>query len=88
MDEKCTTENIPDLTGKVIIVTGGNSGVGFEAVKEFARKGAKTIMASRNLDKAKKALGKIQKIIPKKMKRKGVWRVYKINPLRKKEDKK
>jgi NAD(P)-dependent dehydrogenase (short-subunit alcohol dehydrogenase family) len=64
MGEKWTTENIPDMTGMVIIVTGGNSGIGFEAVKEFAHKGAKTIMASRNLDKAKKALAKIQKKIP------------------------
>ena len=61
---KWTKENIPDITGKVIIVTGGNSGIGFEAAKEFARKGAKTILACRNLDKAKKAAEKIKKKIP------------------------
>ena len=40
---------MPDLTGKVIIVTGANSGVGYEAAKEFARKGAQTILACRNM---------------------------------------
>jgi NAD(P)-dependent dehydrogenase (short-subunit alcohol dehydrogenase family) len=49
---KWTTENMPDLTGKVIIVTGSNSGIGFEAAQEFARKGAHTILACRNMDKA------------------------------------
>lgn len=62
--ENWTTANIPDLTGKVIIVTGGNSGIGFEAAKEFARKGAKTILACRNMDKAEAALAEIKAEIP------------------------
>jgi len=44
---KWTTENIPDLTGKVIIVTGGNSGLGYESVKAFAGKGAEIILTCR-----------------------------------------
>jgi len=59
-----TTNNIPDLTGKVIIVTGANSGIGYEAAKEFARKGAQTILACRSVDKAQRALKKIQTEIP------------------------
>lgn len=46
--EKWTTNNVPDLTGKVIIVTGGNCGLGFEAVKIFASKGAYVVLTSRN----------------------------------------
>ncbi|MFX0052403.1 MAG: oxidoreductase [Candidatus Hermodarchaeota archaeon] len=65
MIDKWTTDDIPDLTGKVIIVTGANSGVGFEAAKEFARKGAETILACRNMEKANKAANKIKKEIPK-----------------------
>lgn len=64
MSEQWTTENIPDLTGKVVIITGGNSGIGYEAAKEFARKGAQIILASRNKNKAKAALSRIQTEIP------------------------
>lgn len=55
---------MPDLTGKVIIVTGANSGIGYEAAKEFARKGAQTILACRSMDKAETALAQIQAEIP------------------------
>ena len=59
-----TTADMPDLTGKVIIVTGANSGIGFEAAKEFARKGAQTILACRSMDKAEVALAEILTEIP------------------------
>lgn len=64
MDEKWTADDIPDLTGKVIIVTGSNSGIGFEAAKEFARKGALTILACRNMNKAQAAQDLIQASSP------------------------
>lgn len=53
--EKWTTNNIPDLTGKVIIVTGGNSGLGYESVKAFAEKGAEVVLASRSLERGNAA---------------------------------
>jgi NAD(P)-dependent dehydrogenase (short-subunit alcohol dehydrogenase family) len=59
-----TTNNIPDLAGKVIIVTGANSGIGYEAAKELARKGAQTILACRSVDKAQRALNQIRVEIP------------------------
>ena len=64
VSEDWTVENIPDLTGKVIIVTGANSGIGFEAAKEFTRKGAQTILGCRSMDKAQAALADIQAEIP------------------------
>ena len=59
-----TTADMPDLSGKVIIVTGANSGIGYEAAKEFARKGAKTILACRSMEKALAALNQIRVEIP------------------------
>ena len=59
-----TTEHIPDLTEKVVIVTGANTGIGFEAAREFSRKGAETILACRDEIKANKALWNIRKEIP------------------------
>ncbi|MEZ4773242.1 MAG: oxidoreductase [Bacteroidia bacterium] len=62
--EKWTTDNIPNLTGKVIIVTGGNSGIGYESVKAFAEKGAQVVMASRSAEKAQVAKTEIRKSTP------------------------
>lgn len=45
-----------DLTGKVAIVTGGNSGIGLETVKTLASVGATVIVPARNIEKAKKNL--------------------------------
>ncbi len=45
-------EQVPDQTGRVVIVTGSNSGIGLETARVLAGKGATVIMACRNLDKA------------------------------------
>ncbi len=60
--EKWTTENIPELKGKVIIVTGGNSGLGYESVKAFAKNGAEVILTSRSIEKGEAAKTKIGKV--------------------------
>jgi NAD(P)-dependent dehydrogenase (short-subunit alcohol dehydrogenase family) len=60
--EKWTEANIPDLNGKVIIVTGGNSGLGFESVKAFAQNGAKVVLTSRTKEKGESAKNKIGKV--------------------------
>lgn len=64
MSKKWTSENIPDLTGKTIIVTGSSSGIGFETAKELAAKGAKVIIAVRNREKGKTAIERINKEHP------------------------
>lgn len=61
---KWSTTDIPDLSGKQIIVTGGNSGLGFEAVKALAQKNAHVILACRNLKKGEEARAKIVNLNP------------------------
>ena len=56
-----TITDIPDLTGRTVIVTGGNSGLGFESVKAFALKGAHVILACRSLNKGEEAKKQITK---------------------------
>lgn len=53
--EKWTVEEIPDLAGKVGIVTGSNIGIGLAITKELAKKGCEVVMACRNMEKAEKA---------------------------------
>jgi NAD(P)-dependent dehydrogenase (short-subunit alcohol dehydrogenase family) len=56
---KWTAENIPSQNGKVVIVTGSSSGIGYEAARVLANKEAKVIIAVRNLDKGETAKEKI-----------------------------
>jgi NAD(P)-dependent dehydrogenase (short-subunit alcohol dehydrogenase family) len=58
------TTDMPDLSGKVIVLTGANSGIGFEAAKAFAHKGAKVVLACRDLEKANKSINEIAKDLP------------------------
>lgn len=56
--------HMPDLSGKVVIVTGGNTGIGFQSAMAFAGNGADTILACRNEKKALNALGLIKNKFP------------------------
>ncbi|KXN81048.1 hypothetical protein AN958_06170 [Leucoagaricus sp. SymC.cos] len=54
------TDDIPDLSGKVIIVTGGNSGIGKETVKALLFKRAKVYIASHNEERANAAIQELE----------------------------
>lgn len=51
-----------DLTGKVVIVTGGNTGIGLETTKTLANAGATVIVPARDIEKAKKNLENIPSV--------------------------
>lgn len=55
-----TKSNIPDLSGKIAIVTGSNTGIGFETAKALFEAGAQVTIAARDVEKAKNAIQKIQ----------------------------
>jgi NAD(P)-dependent dehydrogenase (short-subunit alcohol dehydrogenase family) len=61
---KWTTTDIPDQTGRVAVVTGANTGLGYETAAALATKGAHVVLAVRNLDKGKDAAGRIEQATP------------------------
>ena len=50
-----TAGDIPELHGQAVVVTGGNSGIGYEAALALAGKGARVILAVRNTEKGQAA---------------------------------
>lgn len=57
---KWTEKNIPNQSGKIAIVTGSSSGIGYEAARILAKKNATVIIAVRNLEKGEYARSKIK----------------------------
>lgn len=59
-----SVSDIPNLTGKVAVVTGANGGLGLESTKALAGAGAHVVMAARNQEKARTAYDEIIRIHP------------------------
>lgn len=55
-----TPEQMPDLTGRQIIITGANSGLGLESATLLAGRNAEIILACRNADKGQQAVTQIR----------------------------
>jgi NAD(P)-dependent dehydrogenase (short-subunit alcohol dehydrogenase family) len=63
--ERWIEENVPDLTGKVAIVTGANSGLGLETTRVLACKGARVILAVRSEARGAAATKEVRADAPK-----------------------
>src|SRR6187549_2983162 len=59
-----TIANIPDQSGRTAVVTGANTGLGYETAAALAAKGAHVVLAVRNLDKGKAAADLIARRTP------------------------
>jgi NAD(P)-dependent dehydrogenase (short-subunit alcohol dehydrogenase family) len=59
-----TTADIPDQTGRTVVVTGANGGLGLETAKALAAKGAHVVMAARDQAKAAAAEQEIRDHAP------------------------
>ncbi|SDJ29693.1 NAD(P)-dependent dehydrogenase, short-chain alcohol dehydrogenase family [Halovenus aranensis] len=60
MSRSWDIEAMPDQSGQTVIVTGANSGLGFEATRAFAQKGATVVMACRDRTRAQEARAEIR----------------------------
>ncbi|MBT3151591.1 SDR family NAD(P)-dependent oxidoreductase [Streptomyces sp. CHD11] len=59
MSDDWTEQHIPDQHGRVAIVTGANTGLGFETARMLATRGASVVMAVRDVEKGKQAAARI-----------------------------
>eukprot|EP00978_Attheya_sp_CCMP212_P000711 scaffold1422_cov48-Attheya_sp.AAC.3 len=58
-----SASSIGNLTGRVVIVTGANTGIGFESALEMARNGAHVIVAARSISKGQAAVSRIRETL-------------------------
>lgn len=54
-----TAADVPDQTGRVAVITGSNTGIGYQTAAVLAERGAKVVLAVRNLDKGRAARAQI-----------------------------
>lgn len=59
-----TAEQIPSQAGRRVLITGANSGIGFETALELARNGAEIVLPARSRQKAEEAAARIHASVP------------------------
>jgi NAD(P)-dependent dehydrogenase (short-subunit alcohol dehydrogenase family) len=64
MNKEWTANDIPSQAGRRVLITGANSGIGWEAALELARRGAEIILPARTEAKAEDAIARIRAQVP------------------------
>jgi NAD(P)-dependent dehydrogenase (short-subunit alcohol dehydrogenase family) len=64
-DARWTESDVPDQAGRTVVITGANTGIGFESARVLAAHGARVILACRDVGKAKDAAARIGAAAPR-----------------------
>ena len=64
ISRKWTSDLIADQQGRIAVVTGANSGIGYETARALARKNARVILACRTAEKGQQATDRILRDYP------------------------
>jgi NAD(P)-dependent dehydrogenase (short-subunit alcohol dehydrogenase family) len=64
MSAKWTSDNVPGQHGRLAVVTGANTGLGFETAQVLAARGASVVLAVRDIEKGKHAAARIARTAP------------------------
>src|SRR5712692_11350097 len=59
MNAKWTSDDVPGQQGRLAVVTGANTGLGFETAQVLAARGASLVLAVRDTEKGKRAAARI-----------------------------
>ncbi|MBB3451951.1 NAD(P)-dependent dehydrogenase (short-subunit alcohol dehydrogenase family) [Rhizobium sp. BK313] len=59
-----TARDMPQQDGKRVLVTGGVAGIGFQVAKAMGEKGARVLIASRDVGKGARALAEVRAAVP------------------------
>ncbi len=63
-DSPWTEAGVPDQSGRTAVITGANTGLGYEAARVLAAHGARVVLACRDDAKARKAAARITGLVP------------------------
>src|SRR2546430_8030134 len=64
MNAKWTSDDVPGQQGRLAVVTGANTGLGFETARVLAARGASVVLAVRDIEKGKRAAARIAGTAP------------------------
>ncbi|MER5967595.1 oxidoreductase [Streptomyces sp. NPDC002057] len=64
LHDRWTPDSIPDQSGRLAVVTGSNSGIGYVTARELARRGAHVVLACRNRERGQDAVERLRAEVP------------------------